>query len=49
MAQLVEQLLDLSRLDADVVEIVPERFRVRDRIADLLTSKSHDVQVKIEY
>jgi signal transduction histidine kinase len=38
MAMLVEQLLDLSRLDADAVEIAPQRFRVRDRIADLVGS-----------
>jgi signal transduction histidine kinase len=36
MAALVEQLLDLSQLDADAVEIAPERFRVRDRISDLV-------------
>jgi signal transduction histidine kinase len=36
MASLVEQLLDLSRLDAEAVEIAPERFRVRDKLADLV-------------
>jgi signal transduction histidine kinase len=36
MALLVEQLLDLSRLDAEAVEIEPERFRVRDKLADLV-------------
>jgi signal transduction histidine kinase len=42
MAMLVEQLLDLSRLDADAVEIAPQRFRVRDRIADLVGSSVAD-------
>jgi signal transduction histidine kinase len=39
---LVEQLLDLSRLDADAVEIAPERFHVRDRIADLVGAAAAD-------
>lgn len=36
MALLVEQLLDLSRLDADAIEIVPQRFAVRSRVAELV-------------
>ncbi|HSP72986.1 MAG TPA: ATP-binding protein, partial [Gaiellaceae bacterium] len=36
MALLVEQLLDLSRLDADAIGIVPQRFEVRRRIAELV-------------
>jgi signal transduction histidine kinase len=49
MALLVEQLLDLSRLDADVVEIVPERFRVRDRIDDLVaTAAAERAAVSVE-
>jgi signal transduction histidine kinase len=36
MARLVEQLLDLSRLDADAVEIAPQRFLVRERIDELV-------------
>jgi signal transduction histidine kinase len=35
MTSLVEQLLDLSRLDAEAVEIVPQRFSVRDRLEEL--------------
>jgi signal transduction histidine kinase len=38
MANLVDQLLDLSRLDADAVDIAPERFLVRERIAELVGS-----------
>jgi len=38
MALLVEQLLDLSRLDAEAVEIVPQRIRVRDRVEEIVAS-----------
>jgi signal transduction histidine kinase len=36
MVRLVEQLLDLSRLDADVIEIVPQRFNVRRRVEEIV-------------
>jgi signal transduction histidine kinase len=42
MAMLVEQLLDLSRLDAEAVEIAPERFRVRAKLADLVDAAVAD-------
>jgi signal transduction histidine kinase len=42
MALLVEQLLDLSRLDAEAVEILPERFCVRDKLADLVGAAAAD-------
>jgi signal transduction histidine kinase len=42
MASLVEQLLDLSRLDAEAVEIAPQRFRVRDKISDLVDAAAAD-------
>jgi signal transduction histidine kinase len=35
MSALVEQLLDLSRLDAEAVEIVPARFQVATRVDEL--------------
>jgi signal transduction histidine kinase len=35
MSALVEQLLDLSRLDAEAVDIVPARFRVAARVDEL--------------
>jgi signal transduction histidine kinase len=38
MASLVEQLLDLSRLDADAIEIAPEPLRVRQRIEDVVAA-----------
>lgn len=36
MALLVEQLLDLSRLDADAIEIAPQRLLVRERLDELV-------------
>jgi signal transduction histidine kinase len=36
MAMLVEQLLDLSRLDADVIEITPERVDVRAEVEEIV-------------
>lgn len=52
LAQLTEQLLDLSRLDAQAVAINPERFRPRERIDELLTriapERRDDVEVGVE-
>jgi signal transduction histidine kinase len=36
LARLVEQLLDLSRLDADVIEIAPQSFNVRQRVEEIV-------------
>ena len=38
MALLVEQLLDLSRLDADAIEIRPQQIDVRERVDEVLAS-----------
>ena len=38
LALLVDQLLDLSRLDAEAVSIEPERFHVRARVEQLVAS-----------
>lgn len=38
MARLVEQLLDLSRLDADAIEIVPERVHLRSHVEEIVRS-----------
>lgn len=38
LRDVVEQLLDLSRLDADAVEIRPQRILVRDRLARIVES-----------
>ena len=38
LAALVDQLLDLSRLDADAVAIEPERFHVRARVEQLVAT-----------
>ncbi len=52
MAKLVEQLLDLSRLDADAISIAPERINLRDRIEEIVASvaaeRSDDVQIRID-
>jgi signal transduction histidine kinase len=37
MATLVEQLLDLSRLDAEAIAISPERFNVRERLVEIVS------------
>jgi signal transduction histidine kinase len=42
LAQLVEQLLDLSRLDADAVAIEPQRLTVRTRVEDLVATVAPD-------
>jgi signal transduction histidine kinase len=51
MAGLVEQLLDLSRLDADAVAIRPERFDVRDRLQEVVAgaagARAGDVHVNV--
>ncbi|MBA2359576.1 MAG: HAMP domain-containing histidine kinase [Actinobacteria bacterium] len=52
LSSLTEQLLDLSRLDADAIVLQPERFRPRERIDELLTriapDRADDVQVGVE-
>jgi signal transduction histidine kinase len=40
LRELVEQLLDLSRLDAEAVVIRPQRVRVRDRLEEIVDSVS---------
>lgn len=42
MAQLVEQLLDLSRLDADAIEINPGRVRVREQLEEIVAAIAPD-------
>jgi signal transduction histidine kinase len=42
MSRLVEQLLDLSRLDADVIEIVPESVKVRDEVEEIVRTVAPD-------
>ena len=52
MASLVEQLLDLSRLDADAVEVRPQRFDLRRRLEDVVRiaagARAADVSVLVE-
>lgn len=40
LRELVEQLLDLSRLDAEAVVIRPQRVRVRDRLEEIVRAVS---------
>ena len=43
MAMLVEQLLDLSRLDADAIAVVPQRLNVRERLEEIVSAAAaHD-------
>jgi signal transduction histidine kinase len=42
MRRLVEQLLDLSRLDADAIEIAPQRIPLRERVDDIVESATGD-------
>ena len=42
MARLVEQLLDLSRLDAEAIEIVPERLNVRVQVEEIVRNAAAD-------
>ncbi len=48
LALLVDQLLDLTRLDADAVSIAPERFHVRSRVEQLVASTVGTAAGKIE-
>jgi signal transduction histidine kinase len=51
LAALVEQLLDLSRLDAEAISIDPELVSVRERVEQLVRStageRAADVQVEV--
>jgi signal transduction histidine kinase len=42
MARLVEQLLDLSRLDAEAIEIAPERVNVRAQVEEIVLASAPD-------
>jgi two-component system sensor histidine kinase MtrB len=49
MVSLVEQLLDLSRLDAETVEITPERVRVRSQVEEIVNiAAPHRQKVEID-
>lgn len=52
MASLVEQLLDLSRLEAHAIPIKPEPIAVRSEVEDIVTTaageRAEDVEVAIE-
>ena len=44
MAGLIEQLLDLSRLDAEAIDIVPEPIHVREHVRDIIEAVAADLQ-----
>lgn len=50
LAQLVEQLLDLSRLDADAVEVRPQQVQLRDQLEQTVRSaaQAYDADVELE-
>jgi len=50
LRELVEQLLDLSRLDAEAVVIRPQRVRVRDRLEEIVDAVSplESMQIGLE-
>ena len=52
LAELTDQLLDLSRLDANAIALTPERLRPRERIDELLTriapERIDDVEIGVD-
>lgn len=48
LRELVEQLLDLSRLDADAVEIAPVRVAVRERLREIVAAAEAAYGLPIE-
>jgi signal transduction histidine kinase len=44
LAGLVEQLLDLSRLDAEAIEIVPEQIDIRSEVEEIVSATASDPQ-----
>ena len=52
MAGLVEQLLDLSRLDAKAIDIAPQTIRLRSRLADVVSvaagARADEVVVSVD-
>jgi signal transduction histidine kinase len=48
MARLVEQLLDLSRLDADAIPIRPEQINLRERIEEIVASVAAERREEVE-
>jgi signal transduction histidine kinase len=42
MARLVEQLLDLSRLDAEAIDITPERVDIREQVEEIVSTTAVD-------
>lgn len=48
MALLIEQLLDLSRLDADVIDVTPEPVLVRETLEDIAAAAAPGLLVAVD-
>jgi len=48
LAQLVNQLLDLSRLDANAIKLEKRDVRVRDRVDEIVQSVAPDAPIEID-
>jgi signal transduction histidine kinase len=48
MAKLVEQLLDLSRLDADAIAITPEALNLRDRLEEIVAGVAAERMAEVD-
>ncbi|MDX6514893.1 MAG: hypothetical protein QOH73_559, partial [Gaiellaceae bacterium] len=48
MRRLVDQLLDLSRLDAEAIDIAPQQLALRERVDEIVTSATAEGPTAIE-
>jgi signal transduction histidine kinase len=48
MRRLIEQLLDLSRLDAEAIDIAPQRLPLRERVDEIVTSATGDHPERVD-
>jgi signal transduction histidine kinase len=48
MRRLIEQLLDLSRLDAEAIDIAPQDLALRERVAEIVISATGEHPEKVE-
>ena len=48
MRRLIEQLLDLSRLDAEVIDITPQDLTLCDRVAEIVTTATGEHPEKVQ-
>jgi signal transduction histidine kinase len=48
MRRLIEQLLDLSRLDAEAIDIAPQDLTLRERVAEIVTSATGEHPERVD-